>query len=297
MTSIAANIARPIVTIMGKQLSTGADAQAIRKAYNRWSKALLGPGGVKTEKTELAGHRCLRTTPKGAREDVVLLYFHGGGYVFGSIEGHRTMMEHFAKSCGLVTYMPDYRQAPENPYPAAVDDGLAAYEELLKTYDASQIAIGGDSAGGGLCLALMHRLRDSGRPLPNSAFLLSPWTDLTLAGESYTTNADTELVVAHPLPEVTAQFYAGDTPRNDPGVSPLFGSQKGLPPLLIQISTNEILLNDALGIVDAARAEGVEVEYQPYEGMWHDWHLMAPLVPESNKAIAAIGAFVKKHLP
>ncbi|MGD8326596.1 MAG: alpha/beta hydrolase [Sphingomonadales bacterium] len=297
MASIAANISRPIVRMMGRQLSSPATAQGVRAAYDRWTKMLLTPLGVKSEKVTLGGRPCLKSTPKHARSDAVLLYFHGGGYIFGTLDGYRCFPERFGKAAGLVTYMPDYRLAPEHPFPAALDDAVAAYEELLKSYDASKIAIGGDSAGGGLSLALLHRLRDEGRPLPNSAFLLSPWTDLTLSGDSHKTNATTELVVPEPLPTNSANFYAGDTPKNHPSISPAFGSHKGLPPLLVQISTNEILWDDAKNLVEKARGEGVDVTYQPYEDMWHDWHLMAPLVPEANKAIADIGAFVKSHLP
>lgn len=296
MPTIRARMMKPIVRIMGKQLSTGGSASAIRSAYNRWSKTLLRPNGVKSETLNLAGQTCLKSTPRHAKTDCVLIYFHGGGYVFGSLAGHRSLAERFAKATGLVTYMPDYRQAPEHPYPAAVDDARAVYEELLKSYDASKIAIGGDSAGGGLSLALMHQLRDEGRPLPSSAFLLSPWTDLTLQGGTYKSNAATELVVPHPLPEITAGFYAGDTPRDHPGISPLFASQAHLPPLLIQVSTNEILLDDAKGIVEKAKAEGTRVQYEPYDGMWHDWHMMAPFIAESNQAISSIGQFVQKHL-
>ena len=297
MPSLRARMMKPIVRIMGRQLSTGETAEAIRSEYNHWTKTLLRPGGVHSETIKIAGQDCLRSIPKGARKDCILLYFHGGGYVFGSLTGHRSLAERFAKAAGVAAYMPDYRQAPEHPYPAALEDARAIYEELLTSYDASQIALGGDSAGGGLSLALMHQLRDEGRPMPTSAFLLSPWTDLTLQGKSYTTNAATELVVPHPLPEATAAFYAGDTPRGHPGVSPLFASQAGLPPLLVQISTNEILLDDAKGIVNQARAAGVTVQYEPYDDMWHDWHMMAPIVPEANQAIRSIGQFVQKYLP
>ena len=226
----------------------------------------------------------------------VVLYLHGGGYVMGSRRTHRELAARIARDAAARVLVLEYRLAPEHPFPAAVDDATAAYRWLRKQgIAASSIAIAGDSAGGGLTLATLLALRDAGDALPACAVCLSPWTDLEGSGASAQPGgADDPMVTVAALRDM-GRIYAGDALRN-PLAAPLYAGYKGLPPLLIQVGTREVLLDDSIRVADKARAAGVTVRLEIEEGAPHVWQAM-PHVPEAMEAVKRIGAFVRERIP
>ena len=232
--------------------------------------------------------------PPGAAEGRVLLYLHGGGYVVCSVNTHRDLMARLARAAGGRALGIDYRLAPEHPFPAAVEDATAAYRWLVSRGTApARIAIAGDSAGGGLTLATLVALRDAGDPLPAAAACLSPWVDLEGIGASMTTKAAVDPFVRKEMIQFMAQQYLGDRDPRTPLAAPLYADLHGLPPLLIQVGTAEILLDDATRIAERARAAGVEVSLDVWDDMIHVWQLFAPILPEGQQAIEHIGAFIR----
>ncbi len=226
----------------------------------------------------------------------VVLYLHGGGYVMGSRRTHRELASRIAREAAARVLVLEYRLAPEHPFPAAVEDATAAYRWLRKQgIAAGSIAIAGDSAGGGLTLATLLALRDAGDALPACAVCLSPWTDLEGTGASAQPGgADDPMIDAAALRD-TGRTYAASAVRN-PLAAPLHGNYKGLPPLLIQVGTREILLDDSTRVADKARAAGVPVRLEIEEGAPHVWQ-MVPHLPESIDAVRRIGAFVRERIP
>ncbi len=235
------------------------------------------------------------TLPNSANRRVVL-YLHGGGYFMGSRRSHRELATRIAREAAARVLVLEYRLAPEHPFPAAVDDATAAYRWLRKRgVAASSIAIAGDSAGGGLTLATLLALRDAGDALPASAVCLSPWTDLEATGASAQPGgADDPMVQVAALRDM-GRMYAGDSVRN-PLAAPLYGNFKGLPPLLIQVGTREILLDDSTRVADIARAAGVTVRLEIEEGAPHVYQAI-PGLPETTAALKRIGTFVRERVP
>ena len=230
-----------------------------------------------------------------SRPDRVILYLHGGGYVIGSLNTHRELASRIARATQARALVIDYRLAPEHPFPAAVEDAVAAYRWLLGTgIPPARIAIAGDSAGGGLTLATLLALRDAKLPLPAAGVCMSPWTDLEGTGASAQPGgADDPLLQLAGLREM-GQHYAAANPRH-PHAAPLYADYRGIPPLLIQVGTRELLLDDSTRVAAKAKAAGVDVTLEPWEGLIHVWQLFGPNVPESEQAVARIGEFVRKH--
>ncbi|PKM82150.1 MAG: alpha/beta hydrolase [Firmicutes bacterium HGW-Firmicutes-14] len=233
--------------------------------------------------------------PSQAGKDKVILYFHGGGYVSGTCHSHRAIAAKFVKNSQVAALLFEYRLAPEHPFPAALEDSLAAYNWLLeKGVSPSNIVFVGDSAGGGLCLTTLLALRDQGRPLPVAAVVYSPVTDFKCTGESYRTNARACLSPEGMGP-ACAKHYAGD---NDPGlpyISPLYGDLHGLPPMLIYVGGDETLRDDSVRFAEKAKAAGVDVTLRVGEGMFHCYPACAPLFPEATRAMDEICGFIKTH--
>ncbi|WP_400190289.1 alpha/beta hydrolase fold domain-containing protein [Hymenobacter sp. B81] len=235
--------------------------------------------------------------PRDADSRRVLLYLHGGAYVMGSLNTHRGFIGALAQRCGLRALSADYRKAPENPFPAALDDALMAWHWLLgQGYRPQDVILAGDSAGGGLVLALLLRLRDQGAALPAAALCLSPWTDLTIpAVEAYaaaTLPDEAQLVEALEI-RTWGRLYAGSTPPQHPLLSPLHAALHDLPPLLLQVSDAELLYHDTLRLAAKARAAGVPVTVQAFEGLVHWWHLFWRTVPEAKVALTQAADFVR----
>ena len=226
----------------------------------------------------------------------VLLYVHGGGYVMGSVESHRCLLERLAVAVKGRVLALDYRLAPEVPFPAPVDDTLMAYKWLLETGSRpSQIAIAGDSAGGGLTLSALVAIRDAGLELPACGAPISPWTDMEGTGDSMQTRADVDpMVQKSAIIELGQTYLAGSDPR-DPKASPLYADLNGLPPLLIQVGDCETLLDDTTRIEPRLKNAGVDVTVEVWDEMIHVWHLFAPMLDKGQEAITRIGEFVIDH--
>lgn len=224
----------------------------------------------------------------------VILYFHGGAYVMGSRKTHRALAGKIARASGARVLLPDYRLAPEDPFPAAVNDAVACWDWLIgEGYEPGRMAIAGDSAGGGLALATLLALKDTGSPMPACAIGLSPWTDLEGGGASAKPGAvDDPMLTLSGLRDSGRDYAAGEL--KNPLAAPLLGNLEGLPPLLLQVGTREILLSDSTRFADKARAAGVDVTLEVEEGLIHVWQML-PGVPEAETAIHQIGEFVAKH--
>jgi monoterpene epsilon-lactone hydrolase len=233
----------------------------------------------------------------GSDRTRVLLFLHGGGYCSGSIASHRGMVTEVGRAASMRTLALGFRLAPEHPFPAALEDALTAYDFLLdQGIVPDKIAIGGDSAGGGLTLATLTSLRDAGKPMPGCAWLVSPWVDLQMTGVSITEKADVDPLIQKPyLEELASAYLAGADPAG-PLVSPLHADLAGLPPLLVQVGSAETLLDDALRIARRAGAADVRVSLEVWPHMIHAWHLWAAQLEDGRRAIASAGAFMRAKL-
>ena len=235
-------------------------------------------------------------TPKSDKSKV-LLYLHGGAYFFGSPETHRNLVWRLADKAGCRVLCVNYRLAPEHPYPAAVEDAYAAYNWLLaQGFDPGSIAMGGDSAGGGLTFATIAKLRDDGVPVPGCAFGLSPWTDLAVTGPSMRTNGRRDPMFDPGAVPRAADMYLQGADPFDPYASPLYAEAEGFPPTLIQVGSTEVLLDDARRFAHNLREAGVDVKLRVYQNVMHVWQVMSPLIPEARDAVKEIGAFLKAHM-
>lgn len=245
------------------------------------------PPSVLIDDYTLAGRPARKYFEAGVREDATLLYLHGGGYRVGSLDSHHSFMAHLAMACETAVNGLAYRLAPEHPYPAALDDAIAAYQELLQYTAAEKIMLAGDSAGGGLALASLLRIKDEGLPTPGCAALLSPHTDLTFSGASMGAMREPGLE--------GAKLYAGDYPLETARISPVFGNMSGLPPLLIQVASDEQLLDDSTRVAERAAAAGVSVDLQLIDDAFHVFQTFT-FLPESQSALQKIGEFYKRHI-
>ncbi len=231
-----------------------------------------------------------------ADESRVLLYLHGGGYLLGSIATHRALAARIAEAAGIRSLIIDYRLAPEHPFPAALEDSLAAYDFLLgEGLEPEKVALGGDSAGGGLAIATLVAIRDSGRPHPGPCVALSPWTDLEVTGESVDTRVDPMVGGREDLVATASLYLNGADPRT-PTASPLHADLTGLPRIAIQVGTAEKLLDDSTRIAETIRAVGGDVELEVFEDLIHVFQSFAPHVPESLEAIEKLGSFLERCL-
>jgi acetyl esterase/lipase len=225
-----------------------------------------------------------------------ILYLHGGGYVIGSIATHRALAGRLSRAAKARVLVIDYRLAPEHPFPAAVDDSVAAYRWMLaQGLKPSRIAVSGDSAGGGLSAATLVAIRDAKLPLPAAGALLSPWVDMEGIGASMTSNDSVDPMVHKDGLLGMAKAYLGGKDPRSPLAAPLYADLAGLPPLLIQVGTSETLLDDAARLAERAKKAGVNVTYEPWQNMIHVWQIFAPILDEGQQAIDKIGAFVRKH--
>lgn len=251
------------------------------------------PEGLHVEPVETASLKGEWVKANGARSDAVLLYLHGGAYVFCSPRSHRHLVAALSEATGFAAFAPDYRLAPEYPFPAAIEDSVAAYRWLLEQDIApNRIVIGGDSAGGGLTIATMLKLREAGLPLPAAGVCISPWVDLTLAGASYTANNEA-IATRDRLAGYVKLYLTDDKDVRHPLASPAFADLKGLPPLLIQVGAAEPFYDDSLKLNAAAVTGGVDTTLEIWPEMIHVWHYFYPMLTEGRQAIARIGEFVK----
>ena len=254
------------------------------------------PKGIQIVKELAGGVPAEWLIPPGVSTGRVVLYLHGGSYVAGSPDSHRSLAANIAVASRARALIIDYRLAPEHPHPAAVEDAVAAYKWLIDgRVDPKHLAIAGDSAGGGLAVALLVSLRDRNIPLPAACVCLSPWTDLTFTGESWKSKAAVDLIIYDYKERAFAKmFLAGIDPKT-PLASPLYADLKGLPPLLVQVGTDEVLLADSTRLVERAKQAGVNAVIDEWEKMQHVWQFAASFIPEGRRAIDRIGEFINKN--
>lgn len=254
------------------------------------------PTGTEIATIDAGGVAADDITTSASRADRHVLYLHGGGYRVGT----RSCYRHFTWRIAAITQSRliaiDYRLAPEHPFPCAIEDAVASYRWLIARGDPGQIVVIGDSAGGGLALALLLKLSDGGLPLPAAAVALSPWTDLALTGATLVSKAAVDpMLRAEELPGFAADYLAGADPHN-PYASPLYADLSGLPPVMIQVGSDEILLDDSVRMADRLRRVNNAVVLHVWPRMFHGWQLFAPILPEARDAIEDIGEFVQRTL-
>lgn len=269
----------------------------VRQHTHRMLSRLRIPPGTGFQPVTAGSVPAEWVTPAQQHSKGVLLYLHGGGYVAGSPAAYRGLVSYLAAAGNIRALSVDYRLAPEHPFPAAVEDATAAYRWLVTNGSAPHdVIIAGDSAGGGLALALLMALRNAGDPLPAGAILLSPWTDLAGTGISIFARDKVDPVLSWAYLDNLAAAYCGDHDRRDPLISPLYGDLSGLPPLLIQAGGKEILLHDATRLADRVIAAGGDAILEVQRDMWHIWQAFGDVLPESRDAINSIGGFIKSNL-
>ena len=270
----------------------------VRERLNHLSRFLKPAFGVSVEATTVNGIDAEWLRPKAAPDSKVLLYLHGGAYLIGSCRTHRQMVSHIARAAGINALVPEYRLAPEHRFPAAIEDAVGIYRSLLtEGFKPGDIFIAGDSAGGGLTIATLLSLRHAGVPLPAAAVLLSPFLDVSASGESATTRADQDPWFDPSDLAVVADNYCDDADDlKNPLVSPVFANVAGLPPTLIQVGDDEILLSDSTRFAALMEEAGLEVQLEIWPEMWHVFQLLVGKMPESRMAIRKIGAYLHERL-
>jgi epsilon-lactone hydrolase len=274
-----------------RKLRAARDYRVARKIFR--TKPYPVPASVRVSPAHVAGVPGEWVEGAGVTKNI-LLYFHGGGYFGCSAATHRPITIGYALQ-GFRVFAPDYRLAPENQFPAALDDAVAAYRGLLSEgYSPASIAVGGDSAGGGLALCLLLALREAGMPLPAGAAVFSPWTDLAATGESISSNADRCAMFHGPAIAPSARYYLGETDPRHPLASPLYGDFTGLPPLLIHVGADEVLLDDSTRVAERARAAGVRVQLKIWPVVPHAWQLAPNQIPEARQSLRESVAFLRE---
>jgi acetyl esterase/lipase len=277
-------------------VSPNASVEEARAGFEQVASMFPVDADIKREVVVAGGVKAEWLSAPDADAGRAVLYLHGGGYVIGSIDTHRSLAARLSRASKARVLVIDYRLAPEHPHPAAVDDAVAAYRWMLgQGLKPARIVVAGDSAGGGLTVATLLAIRDAKLPLPAAGACLSPWVDLEGIGESMTTKASADPIVQKAGLLLMAAAYLGGKDPRTPLAAPLYADLSGLPPLLIQVGTAETLLDDASRLAERARKAGVTVSYEPWESMIHVWHLFAPMLDEGQQAIDRIGEFVRKQ--
>ena len=268
--------------------------QRIEEVGSVWPTA----DDIKCERVDIGGLPGEWSIAPGSDTSRVLLFFHGGGYCSGSILSHRRLVTEAGRVARARTLAIEYRLAPEHPFPAALDDAFAAWTFLRTSGIAAEhVVVGGDSAGGGLTIALINRLRDAGERIPGCAWLLSPWTDLTLSGETLVTKDAVDPIIHQAyLAELVEAYVPSDIDRKDPRVSPLYADLKGFPPTLIQVGACETLLEDSARFAAAAGAANVAVTLEVWPDMIHAWPMWNAHLEPGRRALANFGEFIRRHL-
>lgn len=270
------------------------DFALFRQSWNSLSRYALPVRGVRTEPVLANGVQAKWITPETGDTRRTILYLHGGAWIYGWSGAYEPYVARLAIASGARALGIDYRLAPENPYPAALDDCLSAYCYLIgQGIDPRQVVVMGDSAGGNLTPALMLALKERGLPLPAAGVCLCAITDLASRGPSFQENAGHDVIPVW-LADVAADLYARGCDLRDPHLSPYYGDLRGLPPLLIQAGGGEMLRDDAVAFAARANECGVDATLSIYPRMWHVWQVFIPILPEANRAVAEIGRFVRE---
>jgi epsilon-lactone hydrolase len=279
------------------QLDQAGDVEPLRAAFNELMSHVPVAPDVRQLPVEIGGVDGIEVTVKGNADENVILYFHGGVYVIGTAVASVPLVSELVRRTDAKAITLDYRLAPEHPYPAAIEDARAAYEGLLaQGIDPGQIAFAGESAGGGLAVATLLALREAGTPLPSCAFLMSPYVDLTLSGETLAQRQAVDPILAPAGLRARVPDYLGAADASDPHISPIYGDLSGLPPLLIQVGSHEILLSDALRLAERAALCDVQITLEVTAGVPHVFQGFAGLLDEAGAALDRAADFVKTSI-
>jgi epsilon-lactone hydrolase len=268
----------------------------LREDFARFTAQLPVPEGARFAGEDLGGLPATWVHGPGAQDKYTLLYFHGGGYVIGSARTHAPLVARLSEASGARCLVPDYRLAPEHPFPAAVEDAVAAYRWLLgHGVDHKRIAVAGDSAGGGLVVAALVAARDANLPMPAAALAISPWADLTCDAPTMRTKAGADPVITKAGALLFAHIYLNGADMKEPLASPLYADLSELPPTMVQAGEKEVLLDDAARLARRLRGDGVDVRFEQWDGMVHVWHLFAHRLEEGRQALKGAAAFLTSH--
>jgi acetyl esterase/lipase len=295
--SVRSRIVYLLLKYQASKAGKNATLQKKRAVLEYGARYLPMPPHVDVNQTTVGNIAAEWLRPVGTTDDRAILYLHGGAYAMGSCATHRALASRIAVASQTPALLPEFRLAPEYPFPAALEDGVAVYRWLIEQGVSPQkIVVVGDSSGGGLAIALTVLLRDKGVPLPVAITCMSPWADLALTGESLRSHAKVDPICSFEESQLHSAYYIGEHDAREPLVSPIYADLHDLPPILIQVGDREILLSDSARLTERARKDGVHVELEVWRGMWHVWHLFARYMPEGQRAIDRIGAFIRKHL-
>lgn len=297
MISLRARLVRFLAKQYFRRVTPDGDIGELRRSFEDIATRLRPPRRLQIRNATFAGIDCDWLVPRDRAVAPVLLYLHGGAYIMGSSRTHRRLVGLIAQRSRVRALLPNYRLAPEHPFPAALEDACAVYRALLgQGVAAAGIVIGGDSAGGGLAVATLLALRAAGDPLPAAAILLSPWLDLSGSGESMQTRARLDPLFRAGDVAATAAHYCDEDDLRNPLVSPVYAAAGELPPTFIQVGDHEILLSDATRLADNISKSGGDVTLQIWPDMWHVFQFFAGQMPEAGRAISAIADFVRKQV-
>ena len=275
-----------------------APVEETRAGFEQFGQMFVIPPDIKREAANADGVPGEWFSAPNSTDAITFFYLHGGGYAIGSTNTHADLTARLARACAARVFSLNYRLAPENPYPAAVEDASKAYRWLVKQgVRPDTIVIAGDSAGGGLTAATLLALKATGDPLPGAAVLLSPWNDLSCSSETITSRGEADPVLPVKVLRRWASWYCGTTAVTDAGPSPLFGEFANLPPLLIIVGDAEVLLDDSRHYAEKAKAGGADVTLEVWDEMVHVFPIFAPMLPEGQQAIDRIAEWVKQKLP
>ena len=289
-------LAWTIRTTLRPALSPKIPVKLQRFCSDAASAIVRGPRGYKTQKQSIAQVPTLHILPKSTKNGLGILYLHGGGYVVGSSKSHSKLAAQIGHAAQAQVWLPEYRLAPEHASPAAIEDVIAVYKALLaQGQDPKKLVIAGDSAGGGLSLSTAIAIRDSGLPLPAALVLLSPWVDLSLSGKTMKTHAAQDAMLSEGWLSWCAKNYCGQKPTTDPICSPLYADLTGLPPVLIHVGTEEILLDDAKRLAEQTGKYGIPMSFKVYDQVGHVFQFHAGILKESDDSIEHIGQFIHKY--
>ena len=297
MPSIRSRIVYKMCKLFSSPFDISAPIEQQRASVERLSKFYIMPLKVDIQPISIGDMYTEWIRPSNTRHDRAILYLHGGGYTIGSCNTHRSLAAWISVVSQVPALLIDYRLAPENPYPAALDDTIKAFHYLLdQGIKPEKIIIGGDSAGGGLAVAGTLLLRDKKEKLPGGIICISPWADLTMSGETMITCSKTDPFITRETSILHAGRYVGEHDPKSLLISPIFADLSGFPPMIIQVGEYEVLRSDAVRLSEKASQTGVDVTLEIWDGMWHVWHMLVGHIPESRRAIDKIGAFIRKCL-
>lgn len=297
--SLQSSAFKVILRLIKNRMFTNTDHVQLRQIVDKAAQRIpAAPAEIDFREQTINGLSCLWVKALGSEPGKIILYLHGGGYIFCSVHStHKDLLWRLSQASKCRVIAVDYRLAPENPYPAALDDAVSIYRWLLDNGHKSQhIAIAGDSAGGGLTYGTLLKIRDLGLPLPACSVTMSPWTDLAVTGESVITNLKRDVLIPGEGLSEGARYYLNGSDPRTPYASPLYGDHTGMPPTLIQVSADEVLLDDSRRMAAKYKAAGSPVELEIWQGQPHVWQSLSMFIPEGRAAIKKIGDFLHRHL-